>query len=1775
MRSTSFWILTVLTLLLFTSSYMGESTLPKPSKEDPRWTEVQNLEKKGLYKSAWEVVNNIYAEAEQQKDFETQYKALCYQLKYSQKIDEESEEIAIARLQKIADSNRLPISALAHSLLAQTYWSYFTQHSWQILQRTEIENNTEKDIALWGAKKFISQVDEHLQASLKNKSELKAIKLTDLNPEILSNTENLDRTPRLYDLLAHSAISFYTDSRAEVTKGRDYYQIAEASYYDLGEQFKDMKVSSNDELSFTLRAVQLFQELLKEQKSQSTSWLHTDLKRLQFVKQHSSYKKAESSMDDEAYFDALSAAVETYGSHPVMAEYEAEMALLLENDGRKNKHGSQPEKADRLKEAKAICEAVMSKYPDSHGAAQCLNISARITQQTARIKVESELIPNRPGLIQVEYQNIDELWIRVVPITSDAGRWNRYSDETISELLEVEAAHEFSMDLINPGDYQLHSSEFMLPALQAGYYALLTSADKFFLPATSKLEWCGVQVTDIMAITRKDERGGEMIRVRNRATGEALPEAEVSLIYTDYSSGNRRERSEKVKGPLSCDAQGEVYFPFIKNGYGQRYEVSYKGQKHFVQSSLQEVRRTHSNTLVNLFLDRAIYRPGQTVYFKAIAVTSNGTKSAVAAGFDLHLELKDVNYQTVSDMRLKTNEYGTCQGSFTIPSDGLTGSMNIMTAQGGISFSVEEYKRPKFEVTMDPVDEEFKLNETVTVTGIAKGYNGAAVSGATVSYTVNRRPEIKWYWGWWRRPSISSAEVVMKAGETTTDDQGRFSITFESTGDKTADPKDISYFNFSIAADVTDINGETRSGDTNVRISDKSVMLSIDIDEEVERSQWTDVALSATNINGQDITQNGEWELRALAKTDRVKIERKWQDAQYMGISERDFGMLFPNMDFDPKAAFKDKSGRLVESGTWSTETGLLSKKIFSKLENGSYTLSLKSTGADGKEYSTEKKFTVYALKKGPAVFADGLKILTDKKEYRPGDKASILISSLWSDLPVLVYTEHEGKVQLSKELKLNKEQTLIEVPITAAHQSGLRIHVAGLKENRYYTMTKEINVEKVDQLLDVTLETFRDKMLPGSKEEWRLKVSNRNGDKNISEVLVSMYDASLDQFRSHDWNFNPYRKTRAELRSRTHNGGVSSCNGRAWRDNLPSSPYLNLPGINRFGYTSVLFSYGHYEYEMVEESEYMLDANDAVMVRSARSDAPAVGGLVSLDNAGNSAVQSFKWEEGSADKKPAEELTSESKSPPLQIRSNFEETAFFFPQLLTDAQGNLIFSFTLPESLTTWKFKALAHTKELQIGSTSQEVISQKELMVVPNPPRFLRKGDLIYLSTKVTNLSDQSLSGHVRLELLDAMTNSPISTVLIKDEESKAFSLATDESKAYSWHIEVPQTYEAVTYRFIAESETHNDGEEAILPVLSNRMLVHESMPFSIIKERQKEFDFTRMAEASISSTLTNHALTMEFTGNPVWYAVQAMPYMMEYPHDCSEQIFTRYYANALSASIMDKRPLLREVINKWKTLSPKSFLSNLEKNQELKYVLLEETPWVMEAHNETERQKRLSLLLDINHMSNAQSKALNQLKKNQLSSGAWPWFNGMRESLYITQHIVSGMGHLKKLGAAPDQRVDQMIRSAVNYMDAEHSRRFDELKRLHADYLNEDHTGQFQIQFLYARSFFPDIPVQKRHKEAHEYYAKQAREYWLSDNDYVQAMNALAQYRMGEEKKAKAIMASLKEKSIMNDELGMYWKDYSSSWHWHQPGVEKHAIMVEAFNDIMDDQEAVYGL
>ncbi|WP_336126944.1 alpha-2-macroglobulin family protein [Mesoflavibacter sp. CH_XMU1422-2] len=1776
-------ISTLIMILLFATTYAQDDY-------SKLWKQVETHEKDGLPKSALDVVKQIEILAKKEQNRPQVIKTLIFKSKYALTLKEDAQLSIIKDFKTEINNSQSPTKNVLQNLLADLYWQYFNQNRYKFYNRTKTESKIDEvDFRTWDLDTLFTEIQTLFNQSLEDESGLKSTPIHQFDAIINKSKNSETYRPTLFDILSHNALDFFKTDENSITKPAYKFEIDNESYLSASSQFSTLKLEAKDSTSLQLQALKVYQKLIQfhQQNKNYKALVDVNIQRLDYVLQHATFNNK-----DEIYLQTLKDEIFSIKTDETAALYEFEIAEKTYQNGLQYDSKTNTENRWLIQEALAIVKNIIKRFPDSKAAKNSTILKQQILNKELQLTTETYIPIQQNSRFLVRYKNVENLEFTLYNLSKNQlETYNKTyrKDERLKFIKTLKQHTNWNNNLKNENDYQSHTTEIVVPKLSNGSYLILARANSD-LYATQTF-----QITDF-ALTEMETNNEVIFQLIDRNNGQPIQNATLDITY------RKNYKNKYHNSTLKTDVFGKAtlkktstYLSDVSAEVKHNNQTAYFGNYYVGRKYNNNKEETRYNAFV--FTDRSIYRPRQTVYFKAIAIKTLKEKSEVLQNEAVYAILYNVNNEEVGRLELKTNDFGSVAGEFILPNSGLNGQYRIQILgknhtfdNGRHYFSVEEYKRPKFEANFNPITETFKINDSITIKGNAKAYAGSNISDAKVTYTLKRKVQYPTWW-YWRRPYFNSEPQEITHGETKTNNKGEFDITFKAIPDQSVDQKSQPVFNYEVTADVTDINGETRSTTTIVNVGYHALTATISVKSKLDKSSKDHtIQIDTKNLNGEFVPAKGSIKIYKLKAPNQVLRHRPWDAPDYHNLSETEFKTLFPHDAYknEDDSKFWNK-GELVFSEEFNTEnTKDVKLGNIRKWDSGKYLIVLESKDKFGQLVKAETRTTLYSEKDNTVSDNQLFTITTNKDSYQPNDTAIITFGSAATNLTVFIDVEKDKRIINSNKYVINNEKKTIRIPITNEDVGGFAVHYSFAAFNSYTANTLAISVPYPKTDLEIETTTFRDKIQPGTDETWSFKIKGPKGEKISAELLASMYDASLDQFKSHSWDFNLLYQPNYNPNRNQNNG--NSFGQRGFRVINNSKNYYNYPTqqydqINWFG-----LSFGN-SYRRLYKPEAKGIIVEEFAVEEAVMDFPAPNDAeldeVVVVGYGTTTEKAYT---GTAKIKPSSTVTdgtSDMKLYPLPsdkeidfstvtIRKNLQETAFFFPQLQTDKDGNVSFNFTTPEALTKWKLQLLAHTKTLESKVSTLETVTQKELMVIPNAPRFLRQGDQITISTKIANLSDKDLSGQAKLILTDAVSGKDITSLLVSSSTStslsinsvKNFSVDKDNNTQVVWQLSIPDTVNAVQYKIVAKAGDFSDGEQNALPVLTNRMLVTESLPMWIRSNQTRTFTLDKLASTSLSEqnrTLRHHKLTLEMTSNPAWYAVQALPYLMEYPYDCNEQTFSRYYANALASHIANSNPRIQEVFNQWKNTD--ALISNLEKNQELKSILIQETPWLRDAQSETEQKKRIALLFDLNKMNNELQNAKNKLKQNQMSNGAWAWFNGGRPNRFITQHIITGFGHLKQLNVASTSLSDQknMIEKAINYLDSEFVEEYNNLTKYNKDVdLSKDHLSHMQIHYLYMRRFFPEIKTSKEVKTIMDYYQSQIQNYWLSRSLYNKGLMALISYRNNDTNTTSKILNSLKETSITSEELGMYWKSNENSWYWYQAPIETQALLIETFSE-----------
>lgn len=1842
----------------------SSTTMKRETTLKKLWSKVDSCIEKSLPKSALPILEQILSETKEPTSQNLPHTAKALLLKNALMAettengvvlfaDELKTMLGALEKEPAKTSENQVLAALLHSALAEYYYLYFLRHQWEIQHRHilvasyQYETDSSiaernKDFRTWDAGQFVSTIRELHFAALKEKKLLQETPLKSLQILLSGyDTTSAKLRPTLYDVIAQRAVSMLNNTSTLLPKPENEFEFSsDAAFTPIPEFIRTTFPTQNPD-DWKYRTIVLYQDILAFHSSSKAS-LHAllDVNRLRLAFVHS-YATDENR--HEAYKQALVRDVEQYAHSEMTAEYWCDVAEILFDKG------------DYIT-SRAYCAKALA-YKDSYGSKRAMALEQKILTKVLTVQAEKTVLPGSPFLVSVGFRNVEKVHFRLYALpqpTTEVINMEQeyyYRDEAMMRLLARKPVLEWSenlptQDSSGAADYKQHFVDVKVPVkpelLPAGRYLVIASANENFALKTNAFAWTNLTATRL-ALVKDHERA----YITDAETGQPIKGVTVRVLETQYDKHGKVER-EKLLSKQSSDEQG---FCSIASAVSSRafIELEYKGDilRDGSAAYFEPNKPIEAQDIVRLFTDRAFYRPGQTIFFKGIALRVDNSNSAKPDNFTLRarqctIAFRDVNDRVLAEQTFTTNEYGSFHGTFTIPVGILNGTMSLRhndDHQNQASIRVEEYKRPKFEAKLLKPKELFRVGEIVKVRGEARNYAGSALDGAAVQYRVVRRARFPYWRSWWGAVSPQSQEKEIARGRINADEKGNFTLEFPALPDKSLSPETLPIFTYTVIADVTDISGETHTAETSVAVGYVATVLEVSVPERNEKTEIlasNRIQIQTLNLNDQPLSTQGTVRLERLKQPKHILKPRFLPTPDRFLLSEKAFREAFPadvRLNEDKIEAWK--ADKIIAQATFTTnESGdwVLPKEMKEKITSGAYRISAEVQDISGRKLESIAHFTVQDVSEAvpTAMIQQSLTALTPV--CKAGDTASFLVSSAAANA-ALFFQVSFGNVTKRTDnfpqnplwVSLSKEQRIISVPIPKDFHGILTVHTFSVRHHRLFESQVFVTVPWTHKHLRVETSTFRDKIRPGSKEEWTLTVRGSHAEKVAAELAATLYDASLDSFDPLSYSFlnwkSKWREFSWQMNYSNHrfvSQSFAASQEQGFREFYWNVPYSfnasfyhdldldfpeflsdNYPGRLRGGsggersknrsaprlkreqkITTERDSERDKFGIVQEEAEYEMDevmqdvGNSNVQTRNSESASKFVGGKVEALKPVSDAMNSR-----------SDGMNADVSD--VKARTNLQETAFFLPQLLTNEKGEIVLKFTMPESLTRWRMLAFAHTPDMKTGSLEMETVTQKELMILPNLPRFLREGDSIRLPFKITNLATKQIRGVAELKLFDALTMQELPLGF----QQQQFSAESSQSSVVAWSVNVPEGLQAVVYRIVAKATNlegeYSDGEEAPIPVLPNRILVTETLPLWVRGNSEQKFEWKKLAEASTSATLRHQRLTLEMSSNPAWYAIQALPMLMEYSNECTEQLWNKVYANLIAAHIANSKPRIKAVFESWKQ-SKESLLSGLEKNQELKSLLLQETPWVLNAGDETERKRRVGLLFDLNTMSQEVEKNLKKVLERQTENGGFAWFPGMRESRFITQYLMTGLFRLTRIiplvetrlmSKETAQRLGESILQAVKYMDKQALEEYTNAKWRKDFSPKNDYLSHDAVQYLYARSFDCESYEEFFNKEAFEFWVKQAGQYWQNQGLAGQCMIALALKRFTLAKKLPAniskqavpekILQSLRERALRNDELGMYWR-HDAGWFWWQAPIETHALCIETFLEL-DSSEA----
>ena len=1628
---------------------------------DNLWKELEVLERKDLPKSVISEAMKIYDKAKAEQNVPQMMKAYLTAMQYRSLLTPDSLKVDMNGLEQWASqTGSMEDKAILYSILG--------------------EMTMPADV-----KKGLG----YLQASLKDKDRLLLIPVEKLRPMVrVGEASKRYFRDNLYNLLARRAIQIMQQYRWQAAAKANQTNSLSADMTDM-DQFVTYQFVPVSDCDLTAAVMQTYQSLLKayDTETEREGWLLTGIDALNYL-----YRNFSGNFSNDVCQQELRKWIHTYPAVKTVPEAYLALAQFLQY---------QNNQVERLR----IVREGIAGYPRYEGINQLKNIEKEILNASLSLEIATAY-PGEQQSVKVNYKNLTGITLQLykvnLPVTS-AVLQNR-TTHFESKYARLQREEHFSLKPTT--DYLNVDTTLTIQAPQAGIYFLKAVPDGKKGVSDGTL----MNVTALKTIYRPLPDGTLELVVVDAVSGQPVSEAEVT-IYTEKGGGYSPQQT------YQADKQGTLKLDFLNsNKYWYNAHTAadnampilnlWKNDYYYKESKRKEV--------LQLFTDRSIYRPGQTVYVSGLAYEMEKDSTRVLADKKYTVSLYDANNNETGKVEVRTNGFGSFSGQFVLPSPCLTGYFSLRAADTSVSFKVEEYKRPTFDVTFEPVKVEYQVGDSIEVVGMAKTFAGAPVQNARVHYNISR--SYAWVWRFMGRGS------ARWEGEAMTDADGKFSVPvhFEIDSDRRESP--LWYYTYNIQADVTDGAGETQQANLSLPLGSTSMVLNMDnLPDNLVKEKKLEIKLTAMNLSGEPV----------------------------------DTPVTYQVVEMEEQKDGQEKEGRKVLTGTVEANKSFVPEAIYA-LPSGNYRLKLSAKDTQGRECTASKNFLLFSLndKRPPFVITDWF--YQDGLEFDAASPATVYIGSSEKNV-YLLYDVFAGNKRLeSKHIQLSDSVVSFRFPYKKEYGDGILVSMAFVKDGRLYSHNARIMKPAPEKKLQLKWTTFRDKLRPGQQEEWKLTVLYPDGSPAEAEMLATMYDASLDKiYSAHKLDF-----------------------GVDFHYVVPLT-YWNTSYM-RNAYLYVDFPLKRLRAVPLEYSELIIPSTgrmEAMVVGYGGSPRATLAGALKIR--GRSAANAVMNQEAVTDMVLQEEMVETSaqekvemgsseelaETGDIQIRENFAETAFFYPQLRTNEKGEVSISFVLPESLTRWKFMGLAHTRNVDYGKIEATATASKEFMLQPNMPRFVRVGDKANIAASLMNLSDKGVKGTVRMELFNPETEK------VFYSQKQKFDVKGGETGHVNFTFEVGDKYAVMACRMVADGDTFSDGEQRYIPVLTDKQWVTETVPLNVNGEGAHIFSLENLFNKH-SKTASEQRLTVEFTAHPAWYAVQALPVVANPQNEDALSWATAYYAHSLAACIVKENPRIKQIFDSWKAQSgtKETFMSNLQKNQELKNILLAETPWLTEATNEAEQKQRIATLFDLNTMNSQLAVSVEKLGELQNADGAWSWYKGMQGSRYVTTQVMEMLVRLNALTHQDaDSRMQPMIQKGFEYLGKQAAEEYKSMKEAEKKGAVGLRPSEQVLRYLYICALDGKAPVDEK---VNRYFIDKLSGEGKELTIYGKALGAIILQQAGKVAEARLFMQSLMEYSVVTDEMGRYFDTPKARYSWFSYKIPTEVAAMEAIQRITKDTKAI---
>lgn len=1688
------------------------STFSFAQKSNATLTEVDSLLRISQPNEAQKTLWSILKASKNQKNDTMLIKTVTYFSKILYPLENEEKATLYFVLQDTVQQFSIPVKSLANLyLLEQMVYNRYQWFSYGRLSSYDTLNLANDEIRF----KWIMEKVNDLE---KNLIKLQKFDFSPYQNTFLKGNDTLHFARTVADYVAYRLIDIYQSADIRNGGGIKQNSVPDSNWYAMTNKFQSLELSGN---SLTSRILRLYQFIEKNNNDFLQFSSVTVYQRLQFLKDK---------YPDSVYFpDIWKQAYLYFERSSARSKFLYEMAKSAYQLGITYHYKTHQEVEKSIKLAYDILKKELKNYPKNDFKEEMKNLLHLITAPEISFHLPNITATNRKIPLLVNYKAYKDYYLRIFRVKqfnpTDHLSLNGYVKANRLEKIKIIPLHFQQNDL-----YQLRGKEMLLGGLKKlGNYYFVFSKDtsNLYLLAQDSKKWqeYGLSATEIVVsninISHTFIDDNFTVLVVNQKDGKAVKNASVQLFEYNYKTkGNWKKITDGT-----TDKDGLFSYHNSKGYHNYRYIVRSNGSV-LMSNTYHRVSNNSVLKKMNLFTDRAVYRPGQTVYFKGVLYLGAENEFAVQPKKKVTIKIQNASYQVLFKEKYITNDYGSINGSFTLPDDGLLGVFSIIAEFDGkrqsTRFHVEEYKRPTYKLKLNQPTALARLNDTIRLSGSAIALAGYPINGAKVTYTIYRKWNKFWFY---RLPNYSGGDLLL-TDTTLTDEKGEFAIQFMAATDPNAEAG--AYYYYQIKAKVTDINGETHEVIRNLTLNSTGLATQLVIPSSIYlgKTDTTKAIVSVVNMAG-ELQSNYKGKLYVYKMTEQKKfLPRIWENQQFSSINSKEMIKLYPYRVINTYMKFTKEA--LVATIAFHSGDTILTQDWFNK-QQGKYIIKAVVIH-EMDTITTEKSIVVIDNTSKSMPYSGSLWTTVSKSDVKVGETFTVQIGSSFKDAKALAILYGNNGIVLQQWITLN-ERTMFTYSPRESDRGGLILSVVLSYNGQFYREKEHIDVPFDNKKLTIKAATFRDKLIPGEKETWQFTIENRKQKLANIEMAAVMYDVALDAFYPQNWNWSVYQNFY------TYRGWKIPWNGR----------FNNLGNrTNRWPYYASGISRRHYNFSILED-RVVMEKNVGIVASHDKH--------LSLNP-----TQPSKNKYGIDSEIYTSSFENKEETKTAFIpRSNFNETAFFYPTIYANDSNKYKIQFTLPESLTKWKLMLLAHSKDMKVGELNRVITAKKKLMITANAPRFVRRGDTLYFSAKVVNLTDSLQMVKVNLLLQNPVDQNNLNTMIQGDTE-QSITLSSQSSKEVRWEL-VIGAINILQYTIKVQGANFSDGERNVLPVLSNRTLITEAQHKIIRDDGITHIDFLPISE-NTSESLKNEAFTVTYIDNLAWNAIMALPSMMKGNDRSVTGIMHQYYANALTQKILKDHPKIATIIKTWKEKNPEELMSELQNNDELKAILLNESPWVLAAKNETEQRGRIAQLFALNQTNNRQQTLFMKLQKRQNTDGGFSWFEGGQSNVYITQYILTQIGHLKNL------QVDVASFSTI----AEKAMRFVDRKKVmfyqenikKYDKNKTYQLSEIDIQWLYTKALLSDLATSDAAKEVVTFYHSLLSDQWTNFNPFGQALIGIITQKLEQDHVAQLIYTSLQDRAHSN-ELGMYWVE-NTGWYWYENKISTQAMIINFFK-LMD--------